>query len=155
MLLVCRDSFSQGRRRYYIDLRQNQRGRFLKITMLAGNKTFVAIPGDSLSDFKDILAGLLDEHCKEGEESGGSATRPPPQPRNREQQQSPAPHSEILPSKEVHAGGKRFFFDVNQNDRGIFIKFTEVSILCTTARSTLWVVPWGSGILPNCCQFSV
>jgi len=30
------ESFVQGRRRYYVDLRQNQRGRFLKVTMLAG-----------------------------------------------------------------------------------------------------------------------
>ena len=37
--------FSQGRRRYYVDLRQNQRGRFVKVTMLAGGKTFIAIPG--------------------------------------------------------------------------------------------------------------
>ena len=28
-----------------MDLRQNQRGRFVKVTMLAGGKTFIAIPG--------------------------------------------------------------------------------------------------------------
>lgn len=29
-----------------MDLRQNQRGRFVKVTMLAGGKTFIAIPGN-------------------------------------------------------------------------------------------------------------
>lgn len=63
------DSFSQGRRRYFVDLRQNQRGRFLKVTMLAGGKTFVAIPGEGLVEFRDALADLLDTHG--GEDTSG------------------------------------------------------------------------------------
>lgn len=135
--LICRESFNQGRRRYYVDLRQNQRGRFVKITMLAGNKTFVAIPGDALCRFRDSLAKLLDQHCSEGEESGGMAessgggggggggSRPPPQQRSTEQR-SPQTVEKVLPSKEVRAGGKRFYFDVEQNERGTFIKLSEV-----------------------------
>ena len=46
----CSETFSQGRRRYYVDLRQNQRGRFVKVTMLAGGKTFIAIPGVCVCD---------------------------------------------------------------------------------------------------------
>ena len=31
-------------------------------------------------------------------------------------------------SREVHAGGKKFFFDILKNDRGTFIKLSEVSV---------------------------
>ena len=118
-----------------MDLRQNQRGRFLKVTMLAGNKTFVAIPGESLATFRDSLASILDNNVTEGEgrdeggEGGGGGgegrSRPPPQ-RTREQR-SPQTVTKVLPSKEVRAGAKRFYFDVEQNDRGTFIKLTEVN----------------------------
>lgn len=101
--------------------------------MLAGNKTFVAIPGDALSRFRDSFASILDNNVTEGEEvgtggGGGGPSRPPPQ-RIREQR-SPVQTSRVLPSKEVRAGGKRFFFDVDQNDRGTFIKLSEV---CTVS----------------------
>lgn len=100
--------------------------------MLAGSKTFVAIPGDQLKKFRDSLASLLDAHVTEGEDaeaSGGragvSSSRPPPQ-RSREQRSPPQAATKVLPSKEVRAGGKRFYFDVEQNDRGTFIKLSEV-----------------------------
>lgn len=112
---LCRESLSQGRRRYFIDLRQNQRGRFLKVTMLAGSKTFVAIPGESLVRFRDEFAALMDE-CGTSQGDGAGGRQTPPQP------------SEPLPqSQEVRAGGKKFFFDVERNDRGTFIRLSEVS----------------------------
>ena len=122
--VFCRELFTQGRRRYFVDLRQNQRGRFLKVTMVTGRKTFVAIPGDSITQFRDALVSLLESHATEGEESGGGneQRRPPLEPKSPAQS-----NSDILPSKEVRAGGKRFFFDVGQNDRGTFIKLSEVS----------------------------
>lgn len=120
------ETFTQGRRRYFIDLRQNQRGRFLKISMLAGNKTFVAIPAEAMTRFRDNLAELLDTLPAEDSGGEGGGARPPPQ-RAREQRSSPAATTEkILPSKEVRAGGKRFYFDVDQNDRGTFIRLSEV-----------------------------
>lgn len=95
--------------------------------MLAGNKTFVAVPGDALSRFRDSLASILDGNATEGEDAGpsGGGSRPPPQ-RNREQRSPAQVTSKVLPSKEVRAGGKRFYFDVDQNDRGTFIKLSEV-----------------------------
>ena len=56
------ENFSQGRRRFYVDLRQNPRGRFLKLTQLTpGGRTFVAIPGDGLLKFQEMFCQLLDE----------------------------------------------------------------------------------------------
>lgn len=43
---------------------------------------------------------------------------------------SPAAAPEPAPdSREVHAGGKKFFFDILKNDRGTFIKLSEVSVI--------------------------
>ena len=154
--LVYSDSFSQGRRRYFVDLRQNQRGRFLKLTMLAGGKTFVAIPGEGLVEFSDALAELLDTHGGEdtsGDMDGGAAGggggggdgaererfRPsggggPRGPRRGRGGRgggdgSPPPPPDNLPaSKEVRTGmGKTFYFDVEQNDRGTFVRLSEVN----------------------------
>ena len=58
---LCSENFKQGRRQYYVDLRQNPRGRFLKLTMLAGNKTFIALPGEGLVGFQDAFNALMDE----------------------------------------------------------------------------------------------
>ena len=96
--------------------------------MLAGNKTFVAIPAEAMTKFRDNLAELLDTLPAEDSGGEGGSARPPPQ-RAREQRSSPAATTEkILPSREVRAGGKRFYFDVDQNDRGTFIRLSEVSI---------------------------
>ena len=130
-----------------MDLRQNQRGRFLKVTMLAGNKTFVAIPGESIGSFRDSLASILDSNVTEGEETeggggGGRGSRPPQ--RAREQKSPPQTVTSILPSKEVRAGTKRFYFDVDQNDRGTFIKLTEV-------RSKDFKVTWEYRVVRKLC----
>ena len=112
--------------------------------MLAGNKTFVAIPAESLAMFRDSLASILDKNVSESEETGGGgggggsggggpSSRPPPRSRDREQRSPVQTTSKVLPSKEVRAGGKRFFFDVDQNDRGTFIRLSEVRtwLYCT------------------------
>ena len=63
MTLLSRDNFRQGHRRYFVDLRQNQRGRFLKLSLIAGgNKVFVAIPGEGLIKFSDALGDIMDKH---------------------------------------------------------------------------------------------
>ena len=109
-------TFRANRRVYYCDLRQNQDGRFVKLTQASGpNKYYVYIPclpSDSLKDFRDALSSLLDEH--------GDKERAIP-PRGPE----PAFIDNLPNSREVRAGGKKFYFDVNQNQRGVFIKLAE------------------------------
>jgi hypothetical protein len=100
--------FRHKRRFYYCDLRQNQNGRFVKLTQFSGpdSKFFVFIPSSNLKEFRDALSALLDEHG-DGE--------------------PPAPEEDDLPnSREVRAGGKKFYFDVSQNDRGVFLRLSEV-----------------------------
>ena len=103
------ESFSQGRRRYFADVRYNNRGKFVKLTMIAGSKSFVALPLEGLTPFHTGLCQLLDEFAP----TDGSAP--------------PSPNRDPLPnSREVRAGGKTFFFDVERNDRGAFVRLSEV-----------------------------
>ena len=124
------------------------------MTMLAGGKTFVAIPGEGLVEFRDAIAELLDTHGGEdtsgdmdggGGGDGGERMRPsgggggggggPRGPRRGRGgprgggDGSPPPPPDNLPvSKEVRTGmGKTFYFDVEQNDRGTFVRLSEVN----------------------------
>ena len=59
VLFYCRESFNQGRRRYYIDLRQNSRGRFLKLTMLAGGERVWPMSSHMTLSLRYLLARFL------------------------------------------------------------------------------------------------
>ena len=122
--------------------------------MLAGGKTFVAIPGEGLVEFRDAIAELLDTYGGEdtsgdmdgggggdggerGERmrpSGGGGPRGPRRgprgpPRGGGGDGSPPPPPDNQPgTKEVRTGmGKTFYFDVEQNDRGTFVRLSEVN----------------------------
>ena len=89
--------------------------------MLAGAKTFIAIPGKGLEAFHNAFSAIMDEGgvapsslSGVGESSSRQASSPPPAPEN------------LPDSREVHAGPKKFFFDVAHNDRGHFIRLSEV-----------------------------
>ncbi len=88
-----------SRRLYYVDLRENQRGRFLKISLLTDDKKFIAVPGEVLEEFRDKFVQLLDKH----------------------------PSSHV--TKSIAVDGKTFYFDVESNERGTFAKVSEVSSL--------------------------
>ena len=117
--------------------------------MLAGGKTFVAIPGDGLTEFRDALAELLDTYGGEdtsgdvdgggdgverervrpsgggggGGRGGGRRGRGP----RGGGDGSPQPAVNLPESKEVRTEmGKTFYFDVEQNDRGTFLRLSEV-----------------------------
>ena len=131
--------------------------------MLAGGKTFVAIPGEGLVEFRDAIAELLDNYGGEdtsGDMDGGGGgggggdggergermrpsggggprgprrgPRGPPRGGGGGGDGSPPPPPDNLPaSKEVRTGmGKTFYFDVDQNDRGIFLRLSEVNYCC-------------------------
>ena len=71
--------------------------------------------------------------------------------------------TDILPSpREVRAGGKTFFFDVERNDRGVFVRLSEVSspagILCMwlISRKALATASMETfvGVIPYLGKFS-
>jgi hypothetical protein len=77
--------------------------------VVPGNRTQVAIPAQGLLEFKDQLADMLERYntVPEGET---------------------AEQSENLPeSKSLRADNKTFYFDCGSNQRGAFLKISEVN----------------------------
>jgi len=105
------ETFIKDRKRYYMDLKENQRGRFLRVSMVVagprGARTQVAIPAQGLIEFKDQLADMLERY------------NTLPEIENNE----PA---DLPESKSVRAENKTFYFDYGSNQRGVFLKISEV-----------------------------
>ncbi|XP_041667128.1 transcriptional activator protein Pur-beta [Cheilinus undulatus] len=115
-------------RKYYLDLKENQRGRFLRIRqtvnrgpgfgvggpvggMLAGQT--IALPAQGLIEFRDALAKLIDDYGGDDEElAGGTAAA--------------GGYSELPEGTSIMVDSKRFFFDVGSNKYGVFLRVSEV-----------------------------
>lgn len=125
----------QGKRRYFVDLRENTRGRFVKITQFSGpNKLFVFISAENLQEFRDAFSDLLEKHNSTNPPPTSTTTTKPAQVQSvgtasgtgRSSSGNQVSDASLPEAREVRAGGKRFYFDVLQNDRGVFLKLSEV-----------------------------
>lgn len=70
-----------------------------------GARTQVAIPAQGLIEFKDQLADMLERYSTASEE---------------------ASQADLPESKSLRADNKTFYFDCGSNQRGIFLKISEV-----------------------------
>ncbi|KAL3079361.1 hypothetical protein niasHT_037691 [Heterodera trifolii] len=101
------ESIVTERRRYYIDLRENRRGSFLRITQLethSGIRNSVALPFEGIGQLHDALDSILEEYGEGFIE-----------------EEAELPHSQM-----IRTDGKSFFFDPGHNSRGDFLKITEL-----------------------------
>ncbi|KAM9735279.1 purine-rich element-binding protein gamma isoform 1-T5 [Menidia menidia] len=114
-------------RKYFLDLKENQRGRFLRIrqTVSKGHGTMgyygqgieqtIVLPAQGLIEFRDALSLLIEDYCdqdlEEPERSG---------PRGR------ADGPELPDAASFRVDNKRFYFDVGSNRYGVFLKVSEV-----------------------------
>ncbi|KAM9437464.1 transcriptional regulator protein Pur-beta-like isoform 1-T1 [Salvelinus alpinus] len=114
-------------RKYYLDLKENQRGRFLRIRqtvnrgpgfgvggpgggMQAGQT--IALPAQGLIEFRDALAKLIDDYGGDDEElARGTAV---------------GGNGELPEGTSIMVDSKRFFFDVGSNKYGVFLRVSEV-----------------------------
>lgn len=94
-------------RRYYLDLKENHRGRFLKVSMSLPNheRTQVVIPAHGMIDIRDALTDLLNEFGKDEK----------PSTTDGEKRQT------------LSVDNKNFHFDLGSNTRGNFLRISEVS----------------------------
>jgi len=101
-------------RRYYLDLKENSRGRFLRVSQTitrGGPRSQVAIPAQGMIEFRDALTDLLDEfNCDE------HAYKP-----------------DLPEGRHLHVDNKNFYFDVGQNNRGVYMRISEVKTNFRTA----------------------
>jgi hypothetical protein len=108
--LISRDD-----RKYYLDLKENERGRFIRISMVGLNnpRTQIAIPAQGIQELKETLTNLIEEF---GNEDDRDSIESPPA----------IEPAELPESKYLRVGNKNFYFDTGSNDRGIFLRISEV-----------------------------
>ncbi|XP_052212893.1 transcriptional activator protein Pur-beta-like isoform X2 [Dreissena polymorpha] len=97
---------TKDNKRYYLDLKENQRGRFLRVAQTVprgGPRSQIAIPAQGLIEFRDALTDLLDEF---GTDDHGQ--------------------SDLPESKYLRVENKVFYFDVGSNRRGVYLRVSEV-----------------------------
>jgi hypothetical protein len=106
---------SRDDRKYYLDLKENERGRFLRISMVGINnpRTQIAIPAQGITELKSTLTNLIEEF---GNEDDRDSIESPPA----------IEPSELPESKYLRVGNKNFYFDTGSNNRGIFLRISEV-----------------------------
>lgn len=110
-------------RRYYMDLKENARGRFLRVSQTitrGGPRSQIAIPAQGMIDFRNALTDLLEEF---GTEDGGF-------------------RGELPEGRHMKIENKNFYFDVVQNNRGIYMRISEVKTNFRTAI-TIPEKSWG------------
>ncbi|XP_069043172.1 purine-rich element-binding protein gamma [Lepisosteus oculatus] len=112
-------------RKYYLDLKENQRGRFLRIrqTVSRGHGTIgyygqgieqtIVLPAQGLIEFRDALSQLIEDYGEEEADERGRA---------RNHDESP----ELPEAVSFRVDNKRFYFDVGSNRYGVFLKISEV-----------------------------
>ncbi|XP_022335656.2 transcriptional regulator protein Pur-beta-like isoform X10 [Crassostrea virginica] len=101
-------------RRYYLDLKENQRGRFLRVAQTrprGGPRSQIAIPAQGMIEFRDALTDLLDEFGTDDHEG----------------------QNELPESKYLRVENKVFYFDVGSNRRGVYLRISEVRANYRTA----------------------
>uniref|UniRef100_A0A3B4AG31 Uncharacterized protein n=1 Tax=Periophthalmus magnuspinnatus TaxID=409849 RepID=A0A3B4AG31_9GOBI len=101
-------------RKYFLDLKENQRGRFLRIrqTVSKGYGTMgyygqgieqtIVLPAQGLIEFRDALSQLIEDY-------GDDDDQP-----------------ELPEAASFRVDNKRFYFDVGSNRYGVFLKISEV-----------------------------
>ncbi|XP_075589724.1 purine-rich binding protein-alpha isoform X2 [Dermatophagoides farinae] len=127
-------------RRYFLDLKENTRGRFLRVSQSfthGGTRTQIAIPAQGMIEFRDALTDLLDEF---GTEEGG----------NEQHIQADMNLSDSLKISTSLTGfrdalpegtnfrveNKKFYFDIGQNKIGVFMRISEVK---SSTRSSITI----------------
>ncbi|XP_077593281.1 purine-rich element-binding protein gamma [Stigmatopora nigra] len=127
-------------RKYFLDLKENQRGRFLRIrqTVSKGHGTMgyygqgieqtIVLPAQGLIEFRDALSQLIEDYgeghvdgeerdqtratsgTRRGDDGGGGGVGGP----------------ELPEAASFRVDNKRFYFDVGSNRYGVFLKISEV-----------------------------
>ncbi|KAI1280359.1 Transcriptional activator protein Pur-alpha [Halotydeus destructor] len=102
-------------RRYYLDLKENNRGRFLRVSQTisrGGPRSQIAIPAQGMIEFRDALTDLLEEF---GTDDGDQS-----------EDKTSGFKGELPEGRHLRIDNKKFYFDIGQNNLGIFMRISEV-----------------------------
>uniref|UniRef100_A0A1B0FJX5 Uncharacterized protein n=1 Tax=Glossina morsitans morsitans TaxID=37546 RepID=A0A1B0FJX5_GLOMM len=101
------EMMTKDNRRYYLDLKENARGRFLRVSQTitrGGPRSQIAIPAQGMIEFRDALTDLLEEF---GTSDGGYK-------------------GDLPEERHMKVDNKNFYFDIGQNNRGVYMRISEV-----------------------------
>lgn len=138
-------------RTYHLDLKENPRGRFLKMTMTFtrpsnNEKTDIVIPAQGMVDLRDNLADLLSEFVNPVDVSGESkeskekddewvtlVDRTTPS-KNEVKEEKKEERKDDRPELSLSTNyGRDYLFKVGENKHGMFLRISEVSSSFRTA----------------------
>ncbi|XP_032290146.1 transcriptional regulator protein Pur-beta isoform X3 [Drosophila virilis] len=97
-------------KRFYLDVKQNRRGRFIKVAEVSqtitrgGPRSQIALPAQGMIEFRDALTDLLEEF---GANDGGFK-------------------GDLPEERHMKVDNKNFYFDIGQNNRGVYMRISEV-----------------------------
>ncbi|XP_065191844.1 transcriptional regulator protein Pur-beta-like [Sycon ciliatum] len=92
-------------KRYYFDFKENQRGRYLRITQTTmGGRKQIALPHTGIVQLHEAVDELVKKFVSDADG---------------------APESQLPTTREVRMQPKRFYFDVGNNNRGVYLRVTE------------------------------
>lgn len=109
-------------RKYFLDLKENQRGRFLRIRQTVsknpgtmgyygpGIEQTIVLPAQGLIEFRDALSQLIDDYGDDDRTAYRNHDDGP----------------ELPEAASFRVDNKRFYFDVGSNRYGVFLKISEV-----------------------------
>uniref|UniRef100_A0A1I7YRU9 DNA-binding protein n=1 Tax=Steinernema glaseri TaxID=37863 RepID=A0A1I7YRU9_9BILA len=130
------ESFFDETRQYYLDLKENARGIFCRLSQISrsrggsrnDNRQHIVIPNSGLKTFANNLENLLLEH-------GGEHVKT----LSEDGKQNLLSASDLPKAKTLRASNKKmFFFDPSVNTRGAYIRLTELHPV-TGNRSSITV----------------
>ncbi|VDP94434.1 unnamed protein product [Echinostoma caproni] len=103
---LASDTIVRDSRRYYLDLKENERGRFLRLAMLSmGVRDHISIPAQGMIELRNALTDLTQEFAGDAENDI---------------------FSDLPESKVLFVGNKTFYFDVGSNRYGVYLRISEV-----------------------------
>lgn len=98
-------SIIKDNRRYFLDLKENDRIRFLRVSMLTnGTRANMLIPSEGIETLRNEIADMLEVYCSDHVAS-----------------------SNLDRGKILHSGNKLIFFDLGSNRYGAYLCISEVN----------------------------
>lgn len=121
-------------KRYYVDVKQNSRGRFIKLVegLPNGSKNRISFPMAIVGDVRDTLTSFEDFYKNLETDS-----------------QREPPEDGKLKSDDIRAAQRKIYFDLKENKRGVFLRISSTASY-GSARQTIAVPAQGIADIRNC-----
>jgi len=110
-------------KRYYVDVKQNARGRFMKLVegLPNGNKNRISFPMSTVPEVRDKLTSFAEFYTDMGKDSNNGDKSPSDDDR--------------LKSADIRSGQRRIYFDLKENKRGVFLRISSTASYGATRQT--------------------